>query len=239
MAASGCFPAATHPQSGSPDVLWKTTADPSTHHPQAEKRLGPRSLRMTTLVLLRTSGTRPWFCCELQGQDTRRKRTKTRCPEGIQGNDPCFVANFRDAALAAKNKSAAPRGRPGGAPEALQLQEKSSSLERGARSIWREATSHSVTRRQRSATFCRVSVRRFFWRVLWKSIYTLVDARRIDDAVPRASSKPGARSLAEAGLRPYQSRCIFQSASLERPVRPLRQPSHHCPTCCRSFLIHV
>jgi len=29
----------------------------STHHPQAEKRLGPRSLRMTTLVLLRTSGT--------------------------------------------------------------------------------------------------------------------------------------------------------------------------------------
>src|ERR1017187_4145712 len=35
----------------------KTTADPSTHHPQAEKRLGPRSLRMTTLVLLRTLGT--------------------------------------------------------------------------------------------------------------------------------------------------------------------------------------
>ena len=29
----------------------------STHHPQAEKRLGPRSLRMTTLVLLRTLGT--------------------------------------------------------------------------------------------------------------------------------------------------------------------------------------
>ena len=25
----------------------KTTADPSTHHPQAEERLGPRSLRMT------------------------------------------------------------------------------------------------------------------------------------------------------------------------------------------------
>jgi hypothetical protein len=29
----------------------------STHHPQAEKRLGPRSPRMTTPVLLRTLGT--------------------------------------------------------------------------------------------------------------------------------------------------------------------------------------
>ena len=29
--------------------LGKTTADPSTHHPQAELRLGPRSLRMTLL----------------------------------------------------------------------------------------------------------------------------------------------------------------------------------------------
>jgi hypothetical protein len=34
----------------------------STHHPQAEKRLGPRSLRMTTLV-----GRQPLFYCELQG----------------------------------------------------------------------------------------------------------------------------------------------------------------------------
>ena len=30
-----------------PEIHSKTTADPSTHHPQAEKRLEPRSLRMT------------------------------------------------------------------------------------------------------------------------------------------------------------------------------------------------
>jgi len=29
----------------------ETKADPSTHHPQTEKRLGPRSLRMTVSVL--------------------------------------------------------------------------------------------------------------------------------------------------------------------------------------------
>jgi hypothetical protein len=32
-------------------ALQNTNADPSTHHPQAEKRLGPRSLRMTTIVM--------------------------------------------------------------------------------------------------------------------------------------------------------------------------------------------
>ena len=32
------------------DDALKTEADSSTHHPQAEKRLGPRSLRMTASV---------------------------------------------------------------------------------------------------------------------------------------------------------------------------------------------
>jgi hypothetical protein len=36
----------------SPKFVQETTADPSTHHPQTEKRLGPRSLRMTAFVLL-------------------------------------------------------------------------------------------------------------------------------------------------------------------------------------------
>ena len=37
----------------------RTTADPSTHHPQAEKRLGPRSLRMTAGLVLRVSDSMP------------------------------------------------------------------------------------------------------------------------------------------------------------------------------------
>jgi len=35
------------PRGGGSEILWKANTDPSTHHPQAEKRLGPRSLRMT------------------------------------------------------------------------------------------------------------------------------------------------------------------------------------------------
>jgi hypothetical protein len=48
----------------------RTNADPSTHHPQTEKRLGPLSLRMTGLFMLRalekrqdTSGA--WFGARL------------------------------------------------------------------------------------------------------------------------------------------------------------------------------
>src|SRR5271154_5639642 len=35
-----------------PEVNPRTTADPSTHHPQTERRLGPRSLRMTASIFV-------------------------------------------------------------------------------------------------------------------------------------------------------------------------------------------